>query len=125
MEFEPVSIDSAAAALDEIDAGMAAMVSPDYWQKVRRAPLATDRALTGRALTWLGDLPGVVCPRVTSERYPRIVNALAAAWDDPHARGKYFEHLLNDRRRGRRGFPVDVERELRVLHQYSGTLSRR
>lgn len=125
MEFEPVSLDSARAALDEIDAGMAAMVSPEYWAKVRRAPLATDRALTGRALNWLGDLPEVVRPRITTERYPRIVNALAAAWGDPYARGKYFDHLLNDRRRGRRGFPIDVERELRALHQHAETLTRR
>ena len=125
MEFEPVSIDSARAALDEVDEGMAALVSPEYWQTVRRAPLATDRALTGRTLIWLADLPEAVRPRVTVERYARIVNALAAAWDDVHARGKYFEHLLNDRRRGRRGFPIDVERELKTLHEHARTLTRR
>jgi hypothetical protein len=124
MEFEPVSIDSARAALDEVDESMAALVSKEYWEKVRRAPLATDRALTGRTMTWLGSLPAAARPQVTIERYPRIVNALAAAWNDVHARGKYFEHLLNDRRRGRRGFPLDVERELKTLHEHARTLTR-
>ena len=125
LEFEPVSLDSARAALEEIDEGIAALASPEYWQTVRRAPLATDRALTGRALSWLTELPEIVRPRATAQRYPRIVNALASAWGDAHARAKYFEHLLNDRRRGRRGFPIDVERELRALHQYTGTPARR
>ena len=45
MEFEPVSIEAARASIEQIPEGMAAMLSNEYWQKVRRAPLATDRAL--------------------------------------------------------------------------------
>lgn len=124
MEFEPVSVDSARAALDELPEGMAAQLANEYWEKVRRAPLATDRLLTGRAMGWLGDLPEALRPRATVERYARIVNALAAAWADPQARSDTFDHLLNDRRRGRRGFPVDVERELRSLYEHARTLTR-
>lgn len=124
MDFEPVSVDSARAALDELPEGMAALLNNQYWEKVRRAPLATDRALTGRAMEWVGRLPEDLRPRVTCDRYARIVNALAAAWGDAHAREKTFEHLLNDRRRGRRGFPVDVERELSALCLYASTLPR-
>lgn len=124
MDFEPVSIDAARAALDELPQGMAAMLSNQYWEKVRRAPLATDRALTGRAMEWMGKLPPPLRPVITCERYARIVNSLAAAWGDPHARADCLEHLLNDRRRGRRGFPPDVERELRQLGQYASTLPR-
>lgn len=123
MDFEPVSVDSARASLDELPEGMAALLANEYWEKVRRAPLATDRALTGRAMAWLGTLPNAVRPRATVERYARIVNALAAAWSDVYARERYFEHLLNDRRRGRRGFPVDVERELSALCRYASGLS--
>jgi hypothetical protein len=68
MEFEPVSIDEARAALDEIDAAMASMLSPEYWTKVRRKTLATDRALTGRSMKWLADLPEEVRPVVTMQR---------------------------------------------------------
>ena len=124
MDFEPVSIDAARAALDELPQGMAAMLSAQYWEKVRRAPLATDRALTGRAMEWVGKLPAPLRPTVTCERYARIVNSLAAAWADPQARADCLEHLLNDRRRGRRGFPPDVERELRQLGRYASALPR-
>jgi hypothetical protein len=124
MEFEPVSVDSARASLDELPEGMAAMLSNQYWEKVRRAPLATDRALTGRAMEWVARLPVPVRPLAACDRYARIVNALAAAWADPHARDQYFGHLLNDRRRGRRGFPPDVERELRALKEHASRLPR-
>lgn len=122
LDFEPVSVDSARAVLDELPEGMAALLDGQYWEKVRRAPLATDRALTGRTMEWVGKLPEAVRPLITCERYARIVNALAAAWGDAHARDRYFDHLLNDRRRGRRGFPVDVERELSALCLHASSL---
>jgi hypothetical protein len=122
MEFEPVSIDSARAALDELPAGMALQLSNQYWEKVRRAPLATDRLLTGKAMGWVSELPAELRPRATVDRYARIVNALAAAWPDEEARDRLFEHLLNDRRVGRRGFPPDVERELSALCLHASTL---
>jgi hypothetical protein len=122
MDFEPVSIDSARAVLDELPPDVVSLINPDYWVKARRSPLATDRALTGKTMAWLGELPPELRPQVTIERYARIVNAIAAAWPDAHEREKVFDHLLNDRRRGRRGFPIDVEREISALWLYSGCL---
>lgn len=124
MEFEPVSIEAARASIEQIPEGMAAMLSNEYWQKVRRAPLATDRALTGRAMDWVARLPTEVRPLVTCDRYARIVNTLAAAWDSASSRDECLEHLLKDRRRGRRGFPPDVERELVALNRYARYLPR-
>jgi hypothetical protein len=124
MEFEPVSIDSARAALDELPPDVASLINPDYWVKARRAPLATDRALTGAAMAWLGDLPTELRPHVTIERYARIVNTIAAAWPSAQERERVFDHLLNDRRRGRRGFPIDVEREISTLWLYASSLPR-
>jgi hypothetical protein len=124
MEFEPVSIEAAREALDEIDAAMASMLSPEYWAKVRRKPLATDRALTGRSMKWLAELPEDLRPVVTMQRYARVVNSIVDAWTDPDQRDDVFENLLNDRRRGRRGFPIDVERELSALCLYASVLPR-
>ncbi len=126
MDFEPVSLESARAALDELPPGMEVVLDqvPGYWEKVRRAPLATDRALHGRAMAWVSELPEGVRPRVTCERYPRVVNAIADAWHDREACDGVFEHLLNDRRRGRRGFPIDVEREISALCLYASSLPR-
>lgn len=124
MEFEPVSIDDARAALDELPTGIERVLDnvPGYWMKNRRPALATDRALTGRAMEWLGQLPLDIRPPITIERYPRIVNAIAAAWDRPEERADMFDHLLNDRRIGRRGFPIDVEREISALCLYASSL---
>jgi hypothetical protein len=122
-DFVPTSIDSARAALDELPSGVERVLEsvPGYWQNNRRPPLATDRALTGRAMDWAVQLPQNIRPLVTTERYPRIVNAIAAAWPDPEARAEIFDHLLNDRRVGRRGFPIDVEREISALCLYASS----
>ena len=123
-DFQPVSIDSARAALDELPSGVARVLEgvPGYWQNNRRPPLATDRALTGRAMDWAVQLPANIRPLITTERYPRIINAIASAWPDATARAEMFDHLLNDRRVGRRGFPIDVEREISALCLYASSL---
>ena len=123
-DFQPVSIDSARAALDELPSGVARVLEgvPGYWQNNRRPPLATDRALTGRAMDWAVQLPANIRPLITTERYPRIINAIASAWPDAAARAEMFDHLLNDRRVGRRGFPIDVEREISALCLYASSL---
>ena len=124
MEFEPVSIESAREALDEIDAAMASMLSPEYWARVRRKTLATDRALTGRSMKWLADLPEELRPVITMQRYARVINVIVDAWPNAEDRDKVFENLLNDRRKGRRGFPIDVERELSALCLFASALPR-
>jgi hypothetical protein len=124
MDFEPVSIDEARAAIDEIDATMASLISPDYWTKVRRKTLATDRALTGRSMKWLAGLPEELRPVITMQRYARVINVIVDAWPNADDRDEVFDNLLNDRRKGRRGFPVDVERELSALCLFASMLPR-
>lgn len=124
MDFEPVSIDDARATLDELDVSMAALINPEYWTKVRRKALATDRALTGRSMDWLAGLPEEVRPAITAQRYARVINSIAEAWPDLNERDELFENLLNDRRKGRRGFPIDVERELSALCLFASMLPR-
>jgi len=123
MDFQPVSIEAARAVLDELPTDVARVLEsvPGYWQTHRRPPLATDRALTGHAMNWIGQLPEQVRPELTTLRYPRVVNAIAAAWADPEARTETFEHLLNDRRIGRRGFPIEIEREISALCLYASS----
>ena len=90
LDFHSVSLDSARAALDELPSGVERVLDgvPGYWVKNRRTPLATDRALTGRAMDWTVQLPANIRPVLTTERYPRIVNAIAAAWPDSEARAR-------------------------------------
>ena len=124
LDFQPVSIDAARAALDELPTGVARVLEtvPGYWQKNRRSALASDRALTGKAMDWSVQLPENVRPLQTTERYPRVVNAIAENWPDAAMRAEMFDHLLNDRRIGRRGFPIEVEREISALCLYATSL---
>ena len=124
MEFQHVSIEAARAELDALPPDVARVLEtvPGYWQKHRRSALATDRALTGAAMEWLGRLPENVRPDLTALRYARVCNALAEAWYVAEARADMFDHLLNDRRIGRRGFPIEVEQEISALCLYASSL---
>jgi hypothetical protein len=124
MDFEPVSIDAAREVLDALPPDVARVLDhvPGYWLKNRRPLMATDRALTGRAMDWLGALPENIRPQLTTLRYPRIINVIAAAWPDTQERSTTFDDLLNDRRIGRRGFPVEIEREIAALCLYASSL---
>ncbi len=124
MEFQATTLDDARAVLDEVPPDVAKVLEsvPGYWQRNRQPPLATDRALTGLAMDWIVQLPAQLRPYLTTERYPRVVNAIATSWPDAKLRAQTFDHLLNDRRIGRRGFPIDIEREITALSRYSRTL---
>jgi hypothetical protein len=71
---------------------------------------------------WLDTFPRRVQPYALCKLYPRIANLIAAKWADTKALSAYFDELLVDRRRGRRGFPLEVLDDLRVLRDYHATL---
>lgn len=48
--------------------------------------------------------------------FPHIVGHLVDYWRSPHAAREYLDELVNDRRDGRRGFPMEVFEELMFLH---------
>ena len=68
---------------------------------------------------WLMSLPEHVRPIALANQYPRIANLLALDWNKPAACRRDLDDLLIDHRRGnRRGFPLDVHRELEALRDY-------
>ncbi len=67
---------------------------------------------------WLDALPRRVQPYALCKLYPRIANLIAAKWADTEALRAYFDELFVDRRRGRRGFPLEVLNDLCVLREY-------
>jgi len=80
----------------------------------RSAPAALD----ADALAWVQQLPPRVRPANTAERFPHIVNALAAAWATPARCRGYFDQLLLDQRGDRHGFPKAVGSELAALKDF-------
>ena len=117
LEFEITDLSDARHALDELPAGVttAQTLAPGYWLDRRRKPTATDRALTGAAIDWLLGLPERLRPTITCERFPRIVNAIAASWTKPGERDALFDSLLGNSRSQRAGFPLPVRTEIEAL----------
>lgn len=91
----------------------------DFTQQRRAAPVLF---LLPNTQKWLDALPPRIQPHALCKLYARIANLIAAMWADTEAMKAYFDELIADRRRGRRGFPPDVFDDLRVLRDYHATL---
>jgi hypothetical protein len=91
----------------------------DFTRQRRRSPIAV---LLPATQEWLDALPRRVQPYLLCKLYPRIANLIAAKWADMEALRAYVDELLVDRRRGRRGFPLEVLNDLCVLLDYRATL---
>jgi len=117
IDFEITDFDSARQALDELPPGIEEVkhLQPGYWEQQRRKPTPIDRALTGAAMDWVIGLPPALRPHATCEHFPRVVNAIASAWADPAHSLLVLDHMINDHRGGRRGFPAAVQQELAAL----------
>ncbi len=121
LEFELTDLGDARRVLDEESISqfdVAAIESPAHWKRVRRDPLPTDRALSGQTIDWLLSLPADLHPQHLSTQFPRIANALATVWADPEERQVTLEKLVNSQRKGRKGFPREVQNELAALHDW-------
>lgn len=92
------------------------------WLRLRRAPRASDEALTGTARAWLRRLPAGRRPLRLCERFPRLANRIAWCWADAALADAVFDDLLTDRRGGRSGLPQGVVMELRRLREYRAQL---
>ena len=116
IEFELIPLDDARLALEAVPDGVDKVPTlvPNYWEKRRRKPLPTDRALQGSTIEWLLKLPVSLRPRELCDRYPRAANAVAAGWRAGQ-RAAVLDELLTDRRGNRRGFPPEVKSELQAL----------
>jgi hypothetical protein len=67
---------------------------------------------------WLESLPEEPRPRALAEQFPRLVNLIAANWNNPNDCCEFISSLLHDQRGGRRGFPGDVLRDIHNLRVY-------
>jgi hypothetical protein len=112
------------AATDPVDPGNRYKpgepdVPLDFTRQRKAAPAAF---LLPNTRKWLDALPRGVQPHALRKLYPRIANLIAAMWADREGPGPYFDELLVDWRRGRRGFPPDVMNDLRVLRDCHAAL---
>ena len=125
IDFELTDFEDARHVLDDLPPGVAEAkhLQPGYWEQQRRKLVATDRALTGAAMDWVIRLPPALRPHATCEHFPRVINAIAAAWPDLVYSQQVLDHMVNDYRGGRRGFPEAVRSELATLQAHQRTRS--
>jgi hypothetical protein len=91
----------------------------DFARQRRPSPVAV---LLPTTQEWLDALPRRFQPYLLCKLYPRIANLIAAKWAHTEALRAYVDGLLVDRRRGRRGFPLEVLNDLCVLLDYHAAL---
>lgn len=127
IEFEITDFDDARRALDELPAGVAEVqnLAAGSWEERRRKPVPSDRALTGSAMDWVVGLPAQLRPHATCEQFPRVINAVADSWADLPFSLQVLDHMINDYRGGRRGFPQAVQQELGSLFEHQQARSGR
>lgn len=102
-------------------------VNPRYGRRRSDKPRAAGgQELLGlHAVRLLQVLPAEMRLVALRGEYPRILNHIAALWDEPKALARYFDSLLMDSRGGRGGFPFRVIAELAELRNYRARLGRR
>jgi hypothetical protein len=86
------------------------------WSRVRAPERHRDQALSLRAQRWMARLPEESRPVTLAERYPRIVNQLAACWRDHGLTEHLLDQLLTDTRGGRVGFAPVIVTELEMVY---------
>lgn len=107
----------AAAAEPAAAAGVptATAVEVQDWTRLRAPVSNKDLCLSPLARAWVEGRPPGATPQALVQTYPRITNRLALCWEDPTLALRVLDGLLVDKRGGRRGFPLTVDVELRVL----------
>jgi len=116
-EFEKVSVDDARKVLDDAVKPVVERARPstDVEQRRKGAPA---EALKTATLQWILKLPPRVQPRHLQLRYPRIANKIAAEWEHVLVCEGYLDSLLEDKRGGRKVFPLNVAQELASIRDH-------
>lgn len=112
--FEKVSVSEAKAVLDE----ELIRRQKKNWEHLRRMAGPADLDLQKPTYDWLLSLPTEIWPLWLVKHYPRIANQFAGVWLRRSACENLFAELLLDQRGTRKGFPVEVSREIMALKQY-------
>ena len=117
--FEVVTISEAKAVLDK----NSVEAKEEHWETARRLESPLDMKLNEATYRWVLTLPVEVWPLWLMKYFPRIANQFANIWTKQLICEALFIQLLIDQRGNRKGFPVDVSREIMVLKSHFETLA--
>lgn len=80
-------------------------------------PRSEHVSISAQAQDWWSGLPSAYRPENLALQFPRVLNRVAACWNDLVCCDQYLRSLLVDLKRPhRQGFPPDVGLELMRLH---------
>ncbi len=80
-------------------------------------PRAAHISISSQAQDWWACLPVAYRPENLALQFPRVMNEIAARWNDASQVDQYLRSLLIDLERPQRqGFPPDVGLELMRVH---------
>ena len=114
-------IDGAVAALIRRIARGATRAAESTPSRVREC---RSRKLEDRAIRLLEHLPPELRLVGLRGQYPRILNRLAAAWDNPREFDATIDELLINDRPNRQGFSFEVLTEITELREYYFSMVR-
>ena len=117
--FEKVSI---AEAIESLKGDDTPIKHEEDWNAKRNPELSSDRRLTEMTAAWLLALPVEIRPLQLARNFPRIVNRLSGVWQRPVNCDKVFEDLMIDNRGTRRGFSLEIAKEITELRAYYNTV---
>lgn len=114
IDFEKVSIADARAVYK----GDEPVKEEENWEAKRQPEIPSDLKLGGETVVWLMSLPENLRPLHLARKFPRIANKFADAWQRPVICDKIFDELMLDHRGTRKGFPLEVAKEITELRAY-------
>lgn len=120
LEFEKVTIEPSGRKWEQPatqETGISAVSDP----ATLRAPQNPER-VQDETVRWLATLPEHVRPVELTRKFPRIANKIALLWRRVARCEEYLDGLVEDRRGGRKGFPIAVAQELAALRRHYAVL---
>lgn len=91
---------------------------PVSYEKMRRAEDPRENRVRFATVRWARTIPSALRPRALVIQFPRIANTMADVWCQPKVFHMLLCQLMVDDRGGRKGFPLEVKRDLIKLRMH-------
>lgn len=88
------------------------------FESMRRPEDPRENRVRSSTIKWARTIPSALRPRALVIQFPRLANTLADVWCQPKVFYMLLCQLMVDDRGGRKGFPLEVRRDLAKLRIY-------
>ncbi len=112
------TIFAASTRLWNLELKKLARAQPTSYETMRRPEDPRENRVRTSTIRWARGIPSTLRPRALVIQFPRIANTMADVWSQPKVFHMLLCQLMVDDRGGRRGFPLEVRRDLVKLRIY-------